>query len=216
MAAPDNQAEIASRIKFLIERSGASQAAFARSLGLNPSNMSKHLSGRLPVTRGLINRIAMDMSVNREWLLTGTGTPYGKAPCAAIHGVPVYDIDVTAGVAELDRLFTEDRIVGTLSMPGIDPKCMVVRVSGKSMSPEINHGSYIAIRNYPDCSEILYDKIYVIVTDSFRMVKYLRRHPSDDSKVIVHSVNPAYADAEIDKAEIRHLYTVDAVMNFDT
>lgn len=215
MAFEENKAAIAARIKYLIQRSGLSQAQFARRLGIDPANMSKHLSGRLPITAGLVNRISVDLCVDKEWLLTGEGVPYAKHRSFEATSVPVYDVDVTAGTSELSRLFTEDRIVGTIAMPAISPECVVVHVSGQSMSPEINHGAYIAIRPYSDLSNILWGKIYVVVLDDHRMVKYMQRHSSDPTKAVLHSVNPSYADVEISLADIRKLYSVDAVMNFD-
>ena len=51
--------------------------------------------------------------------------------------------------------------------------------------------------------------------DSYRMVKFLRRHPSDPSMVILHSDNPAYDDMDVALADIRRLYIVEAILNYD-
>lgn len=69
---------VLSRIRHLIEISRMSQAQFARRIGLDPSNMSKHLTGKLPVTDGLINRIVADMGVSKRWLRDGEDIPFPK------------------------------------------------------------------------------------------------------------------------------------------
>lgn len=225
---------IIDRIRFLIDRSHKSQAAFARRLSIDPSNMSKHLSGRLPVTDGLINRIVADLGVSKQWLTTGQGLPYDKSlhaveivqgeECrgmdtatseATPHGIPVYDIDVTAGCAELSRMFTRDRIIGFVDLPQLNPESRIVRVSGDSMAPVINHGAYIAVRHISDPGIIFWGQIYVIVLDDYRMVKFLRRDCGDASKVILHSANASYDDMEVVKSDIRQLYLVETILNYD-
>ncbi len=224
---------IIDRIRFLIERTSQSQASFARRLSIDPSNMSKHLSGRLPITDGLINRIVADMGVSKHWLTTGHGLPYDKGihaveigngkECQSIvakngeirGGIPVYDIDVTAGTSELSRMFTQDRIIGYVDLPQLNPESRIVRVSGDSMTPVINNGSYIAVRHISDPGIIFWGQIYVVVLDDYRMVKFLRRDPADESKVILHSANDDYDDMEINKQDIRQLYIVETILNYD-
>lgn len=214
-----NAQEVIDRIRFIIESQHISQAAFAARLGMNPANLSKHLNGKLPITSGLINRIAVDMGVSKNWLATGHGIPYPKVSdsdiASTVAGIPVYDIDVTAGSAELTRQFTSEHIIGSMNLPGVNPGCAVVRVSGDSMEPEIGNGSYVAIRPISDMSCIFWGQIYVIVLDDFRMVKHLRRHP-DPGMVILRSTNPAYDDMEIPLKKIRKLYVVETILNLRT
>lgn len=219
----DQQQQIVERIRYLIVQQGMSQARFAERMGISAANMSKHLTGRLPVTAGLVNRICLDYNVSRRWLLTGQDLPFAKSegenlrptPGAfAPAGVPVYDIDVTAGFGPLERMFTTDRLTGYVNLPGLNnpENERLVKVSGNSMEPAIRNGSYIAIRELQS-DTILWGQAYVIVMDNYRMVKILRRHP-DPSRLILHSENPAYEDQEVMRSEVRGLYLVDAVINF--
>lgn len=214
---------VADRIRYLIKFSRISQAEFSRRLGIDPANMSKHLSGKLPVTRGLINRIAADMGVSKRWLTDGSDVPFPKGVSACAEtapeqseravATPVYDIDVTAGSAELSRMLTADRIVGSVSVPDMPPGCVIVHVSGDSMSPEIADGAYVAIRPVSSESYIFWGQIYVIVLDDYRMVKYLRRHPSNPDMVVLHSANPDYDDMDVRRADIRKLFIVESILN---
>lgn len=186
--------------------------------------MSKHLSGKLPITDGLVNRIVADMGVSKEWLRNGTDVPFprpvhareistGPGPTAPQGGVPVYDIDVTAGFGRLERMFTDDRIVGAVALPDLSDDCRIVRVSGDSMHPRIIDGGFVALRAISDMRNIYWGQIYVVVMEDYRMVKTVRRH-HDQSKVILHSINPDYDDMEVDRRDIIALYLVEAILNY--
>lgn len=219
---------IIDRIRYLITQSRLSQAQFARRINIDPSNLSKHLSGRLPVSEALINRIVVDLGVSKKWLREGTDVPFAKEHHATEipidkpieilgnhrQGTPVYDIDVTAGCSELSRMFTQDRIVGVIDLPQLSTSSNIVRVSGDSMSPVIKNGGFIGIRPINDHRNIFWGQIYVIVMEDYRMVKFLRRH-NDNSKVILHSANPDYDDMEVSRNDILGLYLVEAILNYD-
>ncbi|MDE5799867.1 MAG: helix-turn-helix domain-containing protein, partial [Paramuribaculum sp.] len=211
---------VAQRIKYLIEKLNLNQTRFARKLSLDPANLSKALNGKLPITAGLINRIAADFQVSKRWLATGAGMPFEKPVANPPHQqpepdgriVPIYDIDVTAGCSELSLEFTTDRIIGSIILPSVKPGSVIVRVSGDSMQPDILDGSYIAVRPVTDPDCIFWGQIYVVVMDDYRMVKRVRRNP-DPEKVNLVSSNPLYDPIEIPRSKIRHLYLVEAILN---
>jgi len=212
MSQQHQQVEVAARIRRIMSEAGLSQAEFARSIGIDPSNLSKSLTGRNPITDTLVNRIAVETGVSKRWLCTGDGamSPEPKMPA----GSPVYDIDITAGAVELSRVFAHEEIVGFINLPEVPAGCPIVRVSGDSMMPVIHNRSLLAIRRIESLSTIYWGQIYVVVLDDYRMVKYLRRS-ADPSKVVLHSANPAYDDMEVDRSEIRALFLVETVINFD-
>lgn len=221
----EQQLSIIERIKQLQALLELSQSRFAERMGISAANMSKHLSGKLPVTNGLVNRICLDYGVSRRWLLNGEDVPFGKDEAhrlkntdghPAKRGVPVYDIDVTAGFGPLDRMFTNDRITGHIDLPQLNnpENERIVRVSGDSMQPAIPNGCYIAIRELQS-DTIFWGQAYVVILEDYRMVKILRKHP-DPSKVILHSLNPDYDDLELERGEIIGMYLVDAVINCKT
>ncbi len=222
---------IQDRIRFLISHQHLSQQQFASRIGVNPSNVSKFLSGKLPMTDGFINKIVVNMGVSKRWLVDGTDVPFAKSTAApqectalsvgldtsdgAAGGVPVYDINVSAGCTELSRLFTADRIIGRLDLPGIGSDCSIVRVGGDSMSPVIKDGGYVAIRKINDLRHIFWGQIYVIILEDYRLVKYVRRDSSDAGNIILHSANPDYDDMEVRRDDIIGLYLVEMIINCD-
>lgn len=224
------QAAVA-RIKQLMNSLGIKQAAFAERIGVDPSNFSKHLNGKLPLSENLYNKIVVNLGVSKEWLMTGEGemwsqaqasnqlstitVPAGKISLNNSRGAYVYDLDVTAGGMTRERMFADEQIVGTINMPAVHPDCCIVRVSGDSMSPVIGNGDLIAIREVHNPNLIFWGQIYVVVLDDYRMVKYIRRH-SDPQQVILRSENEQYDDIEVAKDDIRSLFLVENIIRIDS
>lgn len=219
------QETVVDRVRYLMSRLHLTQASMGRRLGVDAAYISKILSGKLPLTDGFLNRIVVDLGVSKQWLRDGTDVPFARPSHTATieadvtpvehvgRGIAVYDIDVTAGCTELSRMLTHDRIMGYVDMPQINTDCLIVRVSGDSMTPAIPNDSFIAIRPVPVTGVIFWGQIYVVVTESYRMVKYLRRH-DDPAYVTLHSCNPDYDDIEMPRSEIQSLYLVETVINY--
>lgn len=221
------------RIKQLMKSMGMKQAAFAERIGIDASNFSKHLNGRLPLSDNLLNKIVVELGASKEWLLTGEGEMWqgavqgGQLPTVTVpveqlvatdnhvQGARIYDLDVTAGGMSRERMFANEQVIGTINMPSIHPDCCVVRVSGDSMAPVIGNGDLIAIREVHNTNLIFWGQIYVVVLDDYRMVKYIRRH-SDSSQVILRSENSQYDDIEIAKSDIRYLFLVENIIRIDS
>lgn len=227
---PDANATVRDRVRYLITLLRKTQQQFAQLIGVDSPNLSRLLNGHAPFSDAMINRIVVNLGVSKEWLVNGTDVPFPKAVVhepeqigdaddrqpivLAGEGAPVYDIDVTAGTRELSSMFTNDRVIGYLQLPQINPNNAIVRVSGDSMMPSIPNGSFISIRPISADAPIFWGQTYLVVLDDYRMVKVVRRHP-DTSKVILHSNNPDYDDMEIDRSAIRSMYIVDAILNYN-
>ncbi|MDE7474380.1 MAG: hypothetical protein K2M71_01995 [Duncaniella sp.] len=232
MFLPDTNA-IIGRVRHLMEVRRLSQRQLAMILRIDASNLSKVLNGKLPFSDGLVNRMVADLGVSKSWLRDGVGLPFEKAPVArevtpaapvrmmdgqqggsGVQGTPVYDLDVTAGCRSLEELFGEIKPVGIVDLPGVPLDSNIVKVRGDSMAPRIINGGYVAIRPISDMRTIFWGQIYVVELQEFRMVKYLRRHP-DPEMVILHSDNPDYDDMDVPRADIRRLYVVEAILNYE-
>lgn len=226
---PQPSATQVDRVRYLIKLLRKTQAQFGQLIGLDPSNLSRALSAGGPLRDTFINRVVVNVGVSKDWLVNGNGVPFPKGDhatevtdegCRMVaqptgrQAAPVYDIDVTAGTSELSRMFTDEHVIGYLDMPGVNPECPIVRVSGDSMSPKITNGAYVAMRPLSDASPIFWGQIYVVVLDDYRMIKYVRRH-HDPSMVILHSANPNYDDMEVPRESIRKLYMVESIFNYD-
>lgn len=215
---PGPAADVVDRIKYLVKLMRMTQAQFAARMGVDPAAVSRVLKGKAAPNDVFLNRIVVNFGVSKDWLARGADVPFPRGGAAETprcpEGAPVYNIDVTAGTTPLSRMFTDERIIGRVNLPGLDPELPIVRVSGNSMQPRLNPGCYISIRPVRREATISWGQIYVVVLADFRVVKYVRRH-NDPSKVILHSENPDYDDIEINRSDIEGLYLVENVINHD-
>ena len=225
IALPEPSASVVDRLRYLIRLSRMTQARFAERVGIDPSNLSRMLSGHTAVSDAFINRVVVDLGVSKPWLTDGEGVPFprdiharsvnagrGHLSSEERRGAPVYDINVSAGSANLSREFTDDCIVGYFDLPGVNPSNPLVRVRGNSMAPRLVDGSWVSIRPVSDTTPILWGQIYVVVLDDYRMIKYVRRN-ADPSLITLHSDNPDYDDIEVPRADVRSLYLVEMIFN---
>ncbi len=223
----DSNEQLVERIKQVMADRGVSGREFARQIGADTSNFSKYMNGRIAVSEALLNRIVVNLGVSKQWLTEGDGTMYahpglvtssvpGVTLTTERKGLPVYDIDVTAGKSPRALDFTDDNLIGWIDMPALaDSQSKVVRVSGDSMYPTICNGDWLAVREVSNPDIIAWGEIYVVQLDDYRMVKYLRRH-DDRRMVIMRSENRNYDDIEIPRAAIRELMIVTSIIHFSS
>lgn len=224
---PDITSTINERVRYLIARMRKTQQQFATLIGIDGPNLSRILNGRTPFSDAMINRIVVNLGVSKEWLVNGTDVPFPKnmvreievydnVPTARLSrqadGTPVYDVDVTAGFDSWSSMFTDDRIIGYLNLPQLNPDNVIVPVVGESMAPKIPDGALISIRPLKADAPIFWGQTYLVFLEDYRMVKVLRKH-HDDNKVILHSYNPDYDDMEVNRSSIKSLFMVDAIIN---
>ena len=199
-----NNSDIIGRIRHLMQSSQLSQAAFARRIGLDPSNVSKYLGERLPINDTLLNRIIVNMGVSPSWLKNGTGLPYEKR----LTIQPARSADIQPDADQ------QSRPQEAIPLYDIDVAWVAVRAKGDSMQPIINSGAYICLLPINEKDNIIWGDIYVVVTENRRVVKYVRRNP-DPSQVTLKSANPDYDPIEIQLDNIIALYPVKAIVNLN-
>lgn len=225
---PEPSATPLDRLRYLVDLSHKSQAKFATMINLDPSSMSRLLSGKMPITEQFINRVVVNLGVSKEWFAHGRGVPFekgeglreiGDGGILMIRpepkGAPVYDVDATAGAVPISNMFTRENILGYIDLPQVNSKNPIVRVSGDSMSPRIPHGSFVSIRPINDMSVIVWGSTYLVQLEDYRLIKMVKPCPGKSDMVILHSVNPNYDDLEVKRDSIEKLFLVEAVLNYD-
>lgn len=224
---PSPSATPLDRLKYLVELSHKSQAKFATLINLDPSSMSRILSGKMPITEQFINRVVVNLGVSKEWFAHGRGVPFpkidalrevGEGPLmmrSEPKGAPVYDIDATAGTVPMTNMFSRENILGYIDLPQVNPNNPIIRVSGDSMQPRIPHGSFISIRQINDTSVIVWGATYLVQLEDYRLVKVVKPCPGHPESVILHSENSNYDDIEVRRDAIERLFLVEAIINYD-
>ena len=159
--------------------------------------------------------------LNRDWLLYGEGVmivedidnvEIMKTPTDG--ATPVYDVNASCGDGNLPMEFLAEHIIGYVNMPNVSKSASIIRANGDSMSPRINDGDFIAVREITDFDDIFYGQIYLVITAQNRMVKYVRRYePDEDNYVLLKSENPNYDDIKMPKNRIIKMFMVENVLS---
>ena len=225
---PDPAASTLDRLRYLVDLSHKSQAKFAAMINLDPSSMSRLLSGKMPITEQFINRVVVNLGVSKDWFANGRGVPFdknvslanlGKGEMVNVRrepkGAPVYDIDATAGPVPVSSMFTNENIMGFIDLPQVNSNNPIIRVSGDSMYPRIPNGYYVSIRPINDTSMIVWGSTYLVQLEDYRLVKVIKPCPGHPDKVILHSENAAYDDMEVKRSSIQRLFLVEVVLNYE-
>lgn len=212
------------RIKKIINAKGISDSQFARETETAQTTVANMFVRDSEPRSDLLEKIIAIYNVSPSWLLTGEGemfindvaesvplqiTPHGGEEAA---GIPFYDIDVMAHIAESLDL-KEETPAGVLSIPGFKDCIACFPVYGSSMEPKISNGDVIAVSQAVTCDQILWGEIYLVITNAWRVVKTV--HPGKTKEyIILRSINPAYAgDTNVKKEDLRALYLVRGVVS---
>ena len=196
-----------------------------KELGIRPQYLSDLRSGKSKNPNSdFVLKLIEAFNLNSNWLLTGEGEMFisdvaESAPLQIIPqegeeiaGIPFYDIDVMAHIAESLDL-KEETPAGVLFIPGFKDCIACFPVYGSSMEPKISNGDVIAVSQAVTCDQILWGEIYLVITNAWRVVKTV--HPGKTEEyIILRSINPAYAgDTNLKKKDLRALYLVRGVVS---
>lgn len=227
---PEATATQLDRLKYLVKIAHRSQAQFSRLIGIDPSQMSRLLSGKLKITDQFVNRLVANLGISKTWFKNGEGVPFPRVkdmpetidaamainealPDMRPAGALVYDVNATAGPEAASNMFAEDRIIGSFNFPGLNPEHPIIRVNGESMAPSIPNGAFISLRPLNNPSILEWGNVYVVILEDYRMVKIVRRCPDDKEKIVLHSINPEFDDIIVDRKDVLKMFLVEKVIN---
>lgn len=200
-------------------------SVFAKYIGVAPSTISSWLS-RDTLDYDLI--FAKCENISSNWLLTGKGEMIKNAEReqktieiseSAISktkrkGALIYDIDATCGLSGRDIEFTDEKVIGSIDAPEINSDSKIIFATGDSMLPLIASGDRVVIRKIESWDYFNYGQVYLIITNEYRLIKRVRRHPKDaDNLILLRSENPDYDDIDLPKREIIHLFIVENILS---
>lgn len=220
--------DIKDRFDAFIQFKGLSRRRFQEEIKVSNSyiqNISKGISNEV------MNRITIHYpELNSNWLKTGVGTMLvseeREEKTISIQqtdikentrkGALIYDIDATCGLNGRDIEFTDERVVGSIDTPEINPDSKIIFATGDSMLPLIASGDRIVIRRIESWDYFNFGQVYLIITNEYRFIKRVRRHPKDDDNLILlRSENIEYDDIDLPKEEIIHLFIVENILSIN-
>ncbi|HWR12461.1 MAG TPA: helix-turn-helix domain-containing protein [Rectinemataceae bacterium] len=209
-------------MKLLRDSLKLNQATFAKSLGVAPSFISDIERGVKEPSRSLFEKLIEKYNVNINWLLgkeeqmisIGESSKPNSDQPKTDKGVPFYDIDVAAHIAEM---FESD--VAPSFFVDFEPfnDCTAYLPSyGDSMFPLIQSGDILAVKKLTNPDVILWGEAHLIITgpdaNNLRTVKLVFQN-EDPSKITLRASNPNFrGDTVVDKAAVLSIYIVKGII----
>ncbi|WP_294554004.1 S24 family peptidase [uncultured Bacteroides sp.] len=217
---------IKERFDAFIKYKSLSRRKFQDAIGVSNSYIQNISKG---ISREVLNRISIQYpELDTNWLLTGVGemlqseersekiisVPQTAVSTKQRKGALIYDIDATCGLSGRDIEFTDEKVIGSIDAPEINPDSKIIFATGDSMLPLIASGDRVVIRKIESWDYFNYGQVYLIITNEYRLIKRVRRHPKDsDNLILLRSENPDYDDIDLPKREIIHLFIVENILS---
>lgn len=213
------------RLLEYIAYKGISKAAFEKNCGLSNDAVGKMGNNTSTKTIDKISKTYPELNI--AWLRMGVGEmitseerqnktitiPQSTIAVNKRKGALIYDIDATCGFDGRDIEFVDEKIVGSIDAPEINPESKIIFATGDSMLPLITSGDRIVIRRIESWDYFNYGQVYLIITNEYRFIKRVRKHPKDEENLILlRSENPDYDDIDLPKKEIIHLFIVENIL----
>jgi len=219
------------RVRDVRIEKGLTQQQLADGISVNQPVIGS-IESRDSETSKHASRIAAELSVNLDWLLTGKGN---KAPLKVASNKATYDSGLSLWDDETPMsdddvelpFYSKVQIAAGQGLANDDTKshrnlrfskrslrdanvnsedAIVVKVTGDSMERLILDGATIAVDTSKAGLPIKDNRIYALETDGDLRCKYIQRVPGGKIKLI--SENTMYADEVYDMAEFSKLYRI--------
>jgi transcriptional regulator with XRE-family HTH domain len=196
-------------LKQLIKEQGIRQEDFAESIGVSRTYLIR-LFDKKELKPEFIDKAVSVLGVHKDLFYVYTNehdssalnnpvTTYGK-------GIPVYDIDVTAGTSLDFSDHLPELIKGHISLPNFRNCVAFIMVRGDSMYPKFKAGDLIGLEPVQDLDIIQWGHAYVVVThDNQRMLKYIRKG-KDENHLVLKSESELYDDVIIPRKKVIKLF----------
>lgn len=187
---------------------------FADKIGVGNQMILHYRKGRAKLGDEILDVIEK-FGINPVWLKTGKGEMIlgeKSGPKICPHGVPFYDIDVSASIVySLDDI--PERAEYCVDYLPLNDCTAYLPIYGESMYPKFASGEIIAVKLVKNRNIILWGEPYLVITDAeannLRTIKLLYPHPSDKSLVILRACNPDFVgDTIIPRDNIINIFSV--------
>ena len=187
----------AGRLRRRRQEQGLRKQELAARIGVSLTTIQQYENGQLPKGEFAV-RLAGVLRCSLDWLLAGRGDPDRPSEREEdLVMVPLVEARLSAGGGSLETggevlrhyAFRHD----FLRRKGNPAHMVLLRVSGDSMQPDIRHNDVVLIDQ--DQREPRPGRIYAVSVEDMIYLKIVNAVPG---KLILSSVNPAYAPIEAD------------------
>lgn len=204
--------------------------AFADAAHISRPNFSQMMKGNRPIGESIINKICVQMNINKEWLTTGEGTMFAPAATPIDEAVQAVNpniifVPLVSQYAYAGYLggYTDQEYLEALPMVPVivdrevKGRYMMFEVKGDSM----NNGSEESILEGDRLlgREIKHDlwkfKLHINKWDFVVvhrtegiLVKRIIEHDTENCTIKLHSLNPDYEDRVFHLDDIAQIFNV--------
>jgi transcriptional regulator with XRE-family HTH domain len=216
------------RLKTLRKTIGLSQKEMAEKYGTHQRNWSRYENGTTDIPKEVLIALA-ENGVNLHWIFTGDGNPFinlesdslgkedkdrNQPSLFVARGVPFYDIDVAAHMAEM----FEGEIAPSffVDFEPFNDCSAYLPIYGDSMFPLIQSGDIVAVKKLTNPDVILWGEAHLVITGSdannLRTVKLVFQN-EDPAKITLRASNPNFkGDTVVDKTAVLSIYIVKGII----
>ncbi len=206
------------RLVKVIESTNLSINKFATSIGLKRSeNLYRIKKGKNSISKDLAEQITIKYcNISKAWLLTGEGTMYineseENRKSSSKKKIPFYDSIIMDSDAQTEITLPEPLYY--IEVPSLANCDLAALFVGESMKPEIPSGSIVALKEI-NLHLILPGEMYLIVTDKYTTIKYLRTVNENNALLrLIPRNTEHYDEMLLDKSLIRRLFLVKGVIS---
>lgn len=218
---------IISRIEALMESANISFSELAIRCKVSHTELADFFNSENSPIGNKIDVIASSIGANKDWILTGLGSPFeNESPLAnecaktfeSIFGTlnkkttrPRVPLTAAAGSLSGDSIgVTLEQCEQMPLIHQIPSYDFTMFIKGDSMSPRFESGDEIACRHIDQSRFIQWGKVHVLDTTQGFVIK---RVYEDGNKIRCVSYNPEYADFSIPKEDILSMSLVVGVVS---
>lgn len=203
-----------------LESKKISKSEFGRRIGVSSAFIS---SMRQSMQPDKLERVALNFpDLNMEWLLTGNGEmindsatelgPAGKASADDVVQIPYIPVRASATFIESlcdekEYRFDQLPVVPVNGEVLNSAQYKIFEVSGDSMTPTINDGALILVKEIEESKWAYAEGVVVVVFQDMVVVKRISRNDILNANyLILTSDNPKYGQMQVALSDIRAIY----------
>lgn len=195
------------RLEQIIEHLGLNVNSFAKEIGLNRSERLYQIKkGNYTISKNLSAIISKRFpDINEGWLLTGNGSMLASS--LFLKKIPLYAVSLEDLPADISTLKPTEE----LDIPVLSGSDFAIVNNGEAMSPEVVNGSVVFVRRV-DIDAVLYGNIYLIVSEKFNVIRFVREYDLDTWRLVAKNVKD-FDDILLKKSAVQNIYKVKGVLS---
>ncbi|MGL5253787.1 MAG: XRE family transcriptional regulator [Brevinema sp.] len=190
------------RLKALRKALGKTQQEFGDMLDMKQVRLSRWENGAFSEEVEKLN-ILKAHGVSMDWLISGEGEMFSGNNYSDTIKIRYPDLSAAAGPGALnfEELSADSYVEISRKLVDLSPaelkECFMIKVRGRSMMPEIEHGDQLLVRSISDLPEHA-EGVYLVRYDNELYVKNIHY---DRRRLVMQSLNKEFAPIIIEDKE---------------